>query len=317
MTWSPRIAVILPCYNEEVAIASVIRDFRSRLPEAEIHVFDNNSSDATSRVARAEGATVRMVRQQGKGHVMRRAFADVDADIYIMTDGDGTYDISGVRDMVDHLVEEDLDMIVGVRKSDEKEAYRRGHRIGNRLFNLAVRTIFGKTFTDIFSGYRVMSRRFVKSFPALSRNFEIETELSVHALYLNSAVSEVDIRYLQRPEGSHSKLRTYRDGFRIMVQILKLSKDLKPFQTFTMVSALLGLLSLGLGIPVVLDFLETGLVERLPTALLAASLGMMSSLVFSVGLVLMTVSQQGRELKRLNYNSYPSLLSRSRQERES
>ncbi|MDB5672412.1 MAG: glycosyltransferase, partial [Alphaproteobacteria bacterium] len=224
----PRIAVLLPCYNEEAAIAQTVASFRAALPAASIYVYDNNSSDRTVEVAGAAGAIVRSERMQGKGHVVRRMFADIEADIYVMADGDATYDASAAPEMVGRLLEERLDMVVGARKSEIEEAYRRGHRLGNQLFTGILANLFGRTFTDIFSGYRIFSRRFVKSFPALARGFETETEISVHALELAMPVAEIVTAYGARPEGSVSKLSTYRDGWRIMRAILHLFRIERP-----------------------------------------------------------------------------------------
>jgi len=307
MLSSLRIAVLFPCYNEETAIPFVIKEFQAVLPEAEIYVIDNNSKDKTAETAQEAGATVLTVKQQGKGHAVRRAFADIDADIYVMADGDGTYEAAKAPEMVERLVAEDLDMVVGIRIDEDVEAYRKGHRAGNRLFNMTLRALFGTQFTDIFSGYRIFSKRFVKSFPALSKGFEIETELSVHALVVHSATAEIKTRYGARMEGSESKLQTYRDGFKILWRLLLLAKDLKPLFVFGAAAIVSFLISLGLGIPVILAFLETGLVEKLPTAVLAASLSLLSAMFLVCGLTLSTVSRLGNELKRLHYLQHPSL----------
>src|SRR5215472_6385727 len=269
---SMRIAVLVPCFNEEAAVASVIADFRKALPTAQIHIYDNNSKDRTVAVARAAGAEVRSERRQGKGHVVRRMFADVDADVYVLVDGDATYDAPSAPGMIERLVNDHLDMVVGSRVYQEQAEYRRGHRTGNWLLTSFLSSVFGQAFTDILSGYRVFSRRFVKSFPVLSDGFEIETELSVHALELAMPVAEMETPYYARPEGSFSKLNTWGDGFRILGTILKLYRSEKPLRFFCAVGAFLALVSIGLAIPVLVVYLETGLVPRLPTAVLSTGL---------------------------------------------
>jgi len=301
------IAVILPCYNEEAAIGAVVEGFRRELPQARIYVYDNNSKDRTSDVAAAAGAIVRKETLQGKGNVVRRMFADVDADIYLMCDGDITYDAASAPALIAKLVDENLDMVVGCRIDSEAAAYRAGHRFGNALFTGFVATLFGNRFTDILSGYRVFSRRFVKSFPALSNGFETETELTVHALQLRMPIGELDTPYGARLEGSTSKLSTYRDGFRILAMITKLFKNERPLMFFTIIFALLALVSLGLSFPVLLTYLETGLVPRLPTAVLAASTMLLACLALTCGLILDTVTQGRRELKRMAYLATPSV----------
>src|SRR4051812_15612792 len=275
-----RIAVLVPCFNEEAAVATVVSDFRKALPTAEIFVYDNNSKDRTIEVARAAGATVRSERRQGKGHVVRRMFADVDADIYVLVDGDATYDAPSAPRMIDKLINEHLDMVVGFRVDQAVAAYRPGHRTGNWMLTSFLSAVFGQAFKDILSGYRVFSRRFVKSFPVLSDGFEIETELSVHALELALPVTEVETPYYARPEGSVSKLNTWRDGFRILGTILKLYRSEKPLRFFSVIGVFLVLVSIGLAIPVMITYLEEGLVPRLPTAVL--SMGLMIVAVLSV-----------------------------------
>ena len=303
---SQRIAVLVPCFNEEAAVATVVADFRKALPSATIYVYDNNSSDRTVAVARAAGAEVRGERRQGKGHVVRRMFADVDADIYVLVDGDATYDAPSAPGMIEKLVNEHLDMVVGLRVDREQAAYRRGHRTGNRMLTGFLSSVFGQAFKDILSGYRVFSRRFVKSFPVLSDGFEIETELTVHALELAMPVAEIETPYYARPEGSVSKLNTWRDGFRILGTILKLYRSEKPLRFFTVIGLFLALVSIGLAIPVIITYLEQGLVPRLPTAVLSTGLMIVAVLSISSGLVLDTVTRGRREMKLLAYLSQSS-----------
>jgi glycosyltransferase involved in cell wall biosynthesis len=301
------IAVILPCYNEEAAIGAVVEGFRRVLPQARIYVYDNNSRDRTSEVAAAAGAIVRTETLQGKGNVVRRMFADVEADVYLMCDGDITYHAASAPALIAKLVEENLDMVVGCRVDSEQAAYRAGHRFGNALFTGFVANLFGNRFTDILSGYRVFSRRYVKSFPALSNGFEIETELTVHALQLRMPIGELDTPYGARLEGSTSKLSTYRDGLRILFMITKLFKNERPLFFFSIVFALLALVSVGLSLPVLVTYLQTGLVPRLPTAVLAASTMLLAFLALTCGLVLDTVTHGRREMKRLAYLTVPSV----------
>ena len=298
-----RIAVLVPCFNEEAAIASVIADFRKALPSAEIFVYDNNSSDRTVAVACEAGAEVRSERRQGKGHVVRRMFADVDADIYVLVDGDATYDAASAPRMIDALVSDHLDMVVGLRVDQAVAAWRPGHRIGNRMLTGFLSSVFGQAFKDILSGYRVFSRRFVKSFPVLSDGFEIETELTVHALELALPVTEIATPYYARPEGSVSKLSTWRDGLRILGTILKLYRSEKPLRFFTMIGFFLILISVGLAIPIIVTYLEEGIVPRLPTAVLSMGLMILAVLSVSSGLVLDTVTRGRREMKLLAYLS--------------
>lgn len=302
----PRLAVIVPCYNEAVTIGQVVADFRAALPEAEIYVYDNNSRDGTAEVARAAGAVVRTERLQGKGHVIRRAFSDVEADVYVIVDGDATYDAGSARAMVSLLLDEQLDMVTGVRVATATAAYRPGHRLGNRVLTGLVRATFGDRITDMLSGYRVFSRRFVKSFPALAGGFETETEFTVHALELAMPVGELKTTYLERPEGSVSKLRTYSDGVRILRTIIILMKEGRPLLFFSAAAAFLFLLGIAAGTPVVAEFLRTGLVPRLPTALLSVGMILLSFLALSCGLILDSVARGRREMKRLSYLSTPA-----------
>lgn len=302
----PRIAVLLPCYNEAAAIAQTIADFRAALPEAAIYVYDNNSSDATCEIAAAAGAIVRSERMQGKGNVVRRMFADVDADIYVMADGDATYEAAAAPALVSKLLDENLDMVVGARKSEVEAAYRRGHRLGNALLTGMLARIFGRTFTDILSGYRVFSRRFVKSFPVLSAGFEIETEISVHALELRMPVAEQVTAYAARPDGSESKLNTWRDGFRILNTILLLFRYERPLQFFGAIAATFAIMAIILAIPLFITFLQTGLVPRFPTAILATGLMILSALNGMCGLILDTVVRGRLEVRRIAYLAYPA-----------
>lgn len=302
-----RVAVLVPCFNEEAAVATVVADFRKALPAAEIFVYDNNSKDRTVEVARAAGAQVRSERRQGKGHVVRRMFADIDADIYVLVDGDATYDASSAPRMIEALVNDHLDMVVGFRVDQSVAAYRPGHRTGNWMLTRFLSAVFGQAFRDILSGYRVFSRRFVKSFPVLSDGFEIETELSVHALELALPVAEIETPYYARPEGSVSKLNTWRDGFRILGTILKLYRSEKPLRFFTVIGIFLMLLSIGLAIPVIITYLEDGLVPRLPTAVLSTGLMIVAILSISSGLVLDTVTRGRREMKLLAYLAQPAI----------
>jgi len=295
------IAVLVPCFNEEAAIGQVIADFRARLPDAAIYVYDNNSTDRTAEVARAAGATVRSERRQGKGHVVRRMFGDVEADVYVLVDGDATYDAPSVHAMIGRLVEGGLDMVVGARRDQEQAAYRRGHRFGNRVLTTFVAKVFGAAFDDMLSGYRVFSRRFVKSFPALSGGFEIETELTIHALNLELPVAEIDTPYFARPAGSVSKLSTWRDGFRILRTIARLYRAERPLPFFGGVGAALAVLSVVLAMPILLTYLERGLVPRMPTAVLSTGLMILAFLSIACGLVLDTVTRGRREMKMLAY----------------
>jgi glycosyltransferase involved in cell wall biosynthesis len=302
-----RIAVLLPCYNEEAAIGQTVAGFRAALPGATIFVYDNNSRDRTRELAAAAGAIVRTERMQGKGNVVRRMFADIDADIYVMADGDATYDAAAAPELVARLVDEQLDMVVGARRSEVEAAYRRGHRFGNRLLTGMLARIFGRTFTDILSGYRVFSRRFVKSFPALSRGFETETEISVHALELAMPVAEVVTAYGARPEGSHSKLSTWRDGWRILRTILHLFRIERPVLFYGGFAGLLAALAVILAVPLVVTYAHTHLVPRFPTAILATGLMIVAVISFAVGLILDTVVRGRREVRRLAYLGLPAV----------
>ena len=296
------IAILLPCYNEGPAIYEVVRSFQKALPGATVYVYDNNSADNTIEEARRAGAIVRSETRQGKGHVIRRMFADIDADIYVMADGDGTYDAEAAPELVKKMTDENLDMVVGTRHSVEgHETYRKGHEFGNWLLTTTVRTIFGQGFQDMLSGYRVFSRRFVKSFPALSTGFQIETEITIHALSLTLPCAEVQTRYFERAEGTASKLSTYKDGILILSFIMLLFKEIRPFVFFTAIAALMALFSLGLGLPVIIEFFKTGLVPRLPTAVLSASIMMIGVLSFLCGIILDSLSRGRIEQKRLRY----------------
>ncbi|QKS02259.1 glycosyltransferase [Sphingomonas sp. CL5.1] len=297
----PTIAVLLPCYNEEAAIAQTIAGFRAALPGAAIHVYDNNSRDRTIEVARAAGAIVRSERIQGKGAVVRRMFADVDADIYVMADGDATYDAASAPALVARVLDEQLDMVVGSRIGEATEAYRRGHRFGNALLTGMLARLFGRSFTDILSGYRVFSRRFVKSFPVLSAGFEIETEISVHALELKMPVAEIETPYFARPEGSTSKLSTYRDGWRILNTIITLYRIERPLWFFGAIGALLLALAVILAVPLAITYVQTGLVPRFPTAIAVTGLTILAALNGFAGLILDTVVRGRREVRRLAY----------------
>src|SRR3954454_13184951 len=300
----PRIAVLLPCYNEEAAIGATVAGFRAALPSATIYVYDNNSRDRTREVASKAGALVRTERQQGKGHVVRRMFADIDADVYVMADGDLTYDPAAAPAMVAMLLGEQLDMVVGTRRHDGKDAYRGGHVLGNKLFTSLLASLFGRSFSDIFSGYRAFSRRFVKSFPVLSAGFEIETEMSVHALELRMPVGEVETAYGARPEGSHSKLSTYSDGWRILKTIVTLYRIERPVLFYGGIGALLLALAVILSIPLIVTYAHTGLVPRVPTAILVTGITIVAVLCLFAGLILDTVTRGRREVRRLAYLSF-------------
>jgi glycosyltransferase involved in cell wall biosynthesis len=296
-----RIAVLIPCYNEEAAIAKVVSDFKARLPCADVYVYDNNSKDRTAEVARTAGAIVRSEMRRGKGNVVRRMFADIEADIYILVDGDDTYDATAAPALLRKLVDDGLDVVSGRRIAVGGSAYRTGHVIGNRLLTGLTVMMFRLKILDLLTGYRVMSRRFVKSFPVTAEGFSIETELSVHAARLLMPVAEVNTRYKERAHGSISKLHTWRDGARILFAIAGLVREERPLVFFTAICALLMLLSLGLGAPVVLEYLKTGLVPRLPTAVLSTGLMLLAFLSLASGLILDTVTRGRWELKRLAY----------------
>ena len=322
---STRIAVLVPCYNEESTIGTVIDDFRRAIPETVVYVYDNNSSDRTIEVAKQHGAVVRSEALQGKGHVVRRKdepgiwltvsdaagnvvrrmFADIEADVFILVDGDDTYDASAAPAMVAELLDNGMDMITGRRIETSTEAYRFGHRFGNRLLTSLVSAPFGRRVSDLLSGYRVLSRRFVKSFPALSGGFEIETELTVHALELGMPQAEMDTQYKERPEDSESKLNTYRDGARILRTIVVLLKEERPLAFFSVVFALLATVSVLLSVPIIIEFIETGLVPRFPTAILSTGLMVLAFLALACGFILDTVTRGRRELKRLSYLRIP------------
>lgn len=298
------LAVLVPCFNEEAAIAKVVADFRAALPEATVYVYDNNSTDRTSEVAAAAGAEVRREMRKGKGNVVRRMFQDIDADVYVMVDGDDTYDAAVARTLVDKLVDENLDMVVGRRIETHQAAYRAGHRLGNRVLTGLVTWIFGSQIEDMLSGYRVFSRRFVKSFPSSSREFEIETELTVHAMQMRMTVAEIETNYKERPPGSTSKLRTFRDGWRILLTITNLLRNERPLLFFGLIGVLLWLLGVILGVPVLLEYLDTGLVRRFPTAFLCTGLGVTGVVSFATGLVLDLIAHVRREAKLLAYLRY-------------
>lgn len=300
-----QLAVLLPCYNEELSIARVVADFRRELPEAVIYVYDNCSTDGTFMAATQAGAVVRQEPRQGKGNVVRRMFADIEADIYVIADGDGTYDASIAAEMVRRLKDNHLDMVIATRRNIFAEAHRKGHGLGNRLFNALYQSLFGKQFSDIFSGYRALSRRFVKTFPAISGGFEIETEMSVHASQLRLPVAEVAGDYSSRQAGSASKLNTFRDAFRILRTFVVLYKEIHPVRFFGGAAVLLFLVAAGLGYPLLLTYLETGLVPRFPTAILATGLGMLGGVLLTSGLILDSVARGRLEQKRLAYLALP------------
>lgn len=302
----PSIAVLVPCHNEQAAVGKVIADFRAALPEATVYVYDNNSTDETVPVALAAGARVYREPLQGKGNVVRRMFSDIEADVYVLVDGDDTYLAASARAMVDRLLNERLDMVNGTRVTEIVAAYRRGHRLGNTVLSGLVRRMFGSRILDMLSGYRVFSRRFVKSFPALSSGFEIETELTIHALELAMPVAEVDTPYKERPEGSESKLRTYSDGLRILRTIVMLIKDERPLLFFSMAGLALLILGVGLSIPILIEYHRTHLVPRFPTAFLSLGLVLLSFLSLVCGLILDSVARGRKELKRLIYLSLPA-----------
>lgn len=311
MSWNPQLAVLVPCLNEEAAIAQVITDFRAALPDAVIFVYDNGSTDRTVEVATQAGAIVRKEPLKGKGNVMRRMFADIEADVYVLVDGDNTYHAASAPMLIQRLLTDHLDMVNGAREEKSVEAYRAGHRFGNRLLTGLVAWFFGERFNDMLSGYRIMSRRFVKSFPALASGFEIETELTVHALQLNLPIAEVMTPYKERPPASSSKLRTIPDGIRIMRLIVRLIREERPLEFFSSIAGLLAIAGLALGTPVVIEYLETGLVPRIPTAVLSTGLILMSFLSLTCGLVLATVTRGRIESKRLQYLNIPIRMKRS------
>lgn len=301
------IAVLLPCYNEAATIAGVVAGFKAALPGAHIHVYDNNSTDGTALKAALAGATVTRERRQGKGNVVRRMFSDIDADIYIMADGDGTYDPEEAQDLIRTLLSEGADMVVGTRRGVTEDAGRQGHAFGNAIFNKLYRMIFGTGFSDIFSGYRAFSRRFAKSFPAVSGGFEIETEMSVHASRLKMPVSELELSYGRRPEGSHSKLSTYKDGAKILWMFAMLMKETRPFAFFGLISGVFLAASIGFMLPVLTDYVSTGLVPKLPTWILSMVLMMISFMIFTAGLILDSVARARAEQLRIHYLTLASV----------
>jgi glycosyltransferase involved in cell wall biosynthesis len=298
--------VLLPCYNEAAAIGQTVRDFAAALPDATVYVFDNNSTDESIAIAQAAGAIVRRVRQQGKGHVVRRMFADIDADIYVMADGDATYEAAAAPALIAAMLADNLDMVVGARRSEVEAAYRRGHRVGNLLLTGMLRQLFGRSFTDILSGYRVFSRRFVKSFPVISAGFEIETEMSVHALELRLPVNEIVTAYAARPDGSLSKLNTFRDGWRILRTLVQLYRLERPLWFYGFIGGLVAVLGFLLGIPVLRTYVETGLVPRFPTVIAIVGMGIFAALSVMCGLILDTVTRGRQEMKRLAYLALPA-----------
>lgn len=301
----PSVAAIVPCYNEEVAVATVVSDLRDAIPGVVVYVYDNNSTDRTAEVAKAAGAIVRTEVRRGKGNVVRRAFADIDADIYLLIDGDDTYEAAAAGRMIEALTTDSLDHVLGVRTADEgADAYRPGHATGNRLFNRLVSALFGEPVSDMLSGFRVFSRRFVKSFPALSQEFEIETELTIHAASLRVPQTEVPVGFKDRPAGSESKLRTYHDGFRILRLIMQLLQHERPMVLYGWLGVLFGLVGIVVGIPVVIEYWETGLVPKFPSAILASSLVLLAMLMITVGLILNGVLRARRESQRLVYLQY-------------
>lgn len=302
---SVKIAVLVPCHNEALSIKKVIGDFRRALPAAEIYVYDNNSTDNTREVALNAGAIVRQESRKGKGNVVRRMFSDIDADAYLLVDGDDTYDSTMAPKLIEMLTTQQLDMVVATRSEkpmDEKyQTYRFGHRFGNSLFTFLIGRLFGKAFTDVFSGYRAFSKKFVKSFPALSEEFEIETELTVHSLELRMPTAEIETFYQSRPEGSVSKLRSYRDGTKILLKILALLKEVRPLFFFGCISIFFCLISLILFYPILIEYLHTGLVRRFPTAILSTGLMLIASMSLVCGVILDSVAKGKKEIKRLIY----------------
>lgn len=302
-----RVAVLIPCYSEAVTIAQMIEGFRATLPDADIYVYDNNSTDGSADLARRAGAIVRDERRQGKAHVVRRMFADIEADVYLMVDGDATYKSAAAPRLVGELLAGPFDYVNGARVRTSREAYRPGHEIGNKLLSEIVAAIFGARSRDVLFGFKAMSRRFAKSFPAMSTGFEIETEILVHALDLDIPMSEIDALYNERPAESVSKLSTFRDGVRILWLISRLIRDMLPLQYFSTIGAMFVIVPVAAGIPVVVTYLETGLVPRLPTALLAVGAMIVGVAAFFTGLILVNVSRGCRETKLLIFLSYPNV----------
>jgi len=298
--------VIVPCYNEATAVRKVVTELRDSLPAAHIYVYDNNSTDDTAAIAAAAGATVRHVARRGKGNVVRRAFADIEAEVYLLIDGDDTYEAARAADLVNALLAGPYDQVVGVRRHSDAAAYRPGHTLGNRVLTAAVGALFGRDITDMLSGYRAFSRRYVKSFPALAQEFEVETELTIHTLHLRVPVAEVEVGYKERPAGGESKLRTYRDGLRILRWILHLARLERPVLFHGVIAAILGTAALALGAPVVLEFLRTGFVPRFPTAILASSIGLAAILTLVLGYLLDAIGRSRQEAARLSYLTHPA-----------
>ena len=302
MTAAPRIAVLVPCRNEAATVAAVVTGFRAAVPQCTVHVYDNGSDDGTADVARRAGAIVRSEPRPGKGGVLRRMLGEIDADVYVIVDGDATYDAASAPAMINELVANDLDMVTAIRdEQGEGAAYRRGHRFGNRAFNALLGALFGVRPTDMLSGYRALSRRFAKSFPATSRGFEIETELTIHALAQRLPTAEIRTPYFERPAGSTSKLATYRDGLRILRMTVSLYRDERPLSFFGVFALAFAIAGLVLGGSVVVEFMETHLVPRFPTAILATGLMLLSFLSLACGLILHNVARGQREMKRLAY----------------
>ena len=299
-----KIAVLLPCYNEEKAIAKVIADFKKYLPKADIYVYDNNSTDKTAEIAKKAGAIVRFEPCQGKGNVVRRMFADIDADIYVMSDGDETYDIKRAPELIKTLKENQIDMLVGARKEKEIECYRAGHRLGNVLLTKLVQTFFSHKLKDMLSGYRVFSKRFVKTFPAQSMGFEIETELTVYALSSKMPIMEVETDYFARPEGSFSKLSTYKDGIRILKTIVTLVKEERPLLFFSLIALFFFALATALALPIIAEYINSGLVPRLPTAVLITGIAICSVVCMLVGFILDSIANAKKEVRRQAYLRY-------------
>ena len=295
------IAILIPCYNEEKTIAGVISSFKKQIPDAIVYVYDNYSEDRTAAIAKGSGAVVVTVKNRGKGNVVRKMFADIDADIYVMADGDATYTAADAPEMVKMLDAESVDMVVAVRKEKNPEAYRAGHKVGNKLFNIILKTFFNSNFSDIFSGYRVFSKRFVKTFPISSNGFDIEAELSIHAITLSIPFAEINSTYLERPKNSCSKLNTFTDGFKVLFSIINLLKEVRPLFFFSLISALLFFVAIFLAYPIVTTFIETGLVPRLPTAILSTGITMISFVSLVCGLILDSISKTRLEMKKLHY----------------
>jgi hypothetical protein len=312
---SLRIVAIVPCHNEESAIEQVVTDLKVAIPHMAVFVYDNASTDNTAGVAEAAGAAVRFEPLRGKGNVIRRAMADLDADVFLMIDGDDTYDASAAPEMIRLLLDGPYDQVTGVRTASQRGAYRAGHLLGNRMFNKVVSVIFGRPVTDMLSGYRVFSRRFVKSFPAVSRAFEIETELTVHAINTRVPQAEVAVRFKDRAEGSASKLRTYQDGFKILRMISRLLHHERPLALYSTIAGLIVATAVGISIPVIGEYIETGLVGRFPTAILSASLVVVAFIVLVVGILLDGLRKVRQETTRIAYmaTAPPPYLRRSAQ----